>query len=54
MEQVLEQKLKPLGVPVFTGAPFGHTKDKWTLPLGINARMDASEGTITLLESAVI
>ncbi|MGL4596232.1 MAG: S66 peptidase family protein, partial [Bacteroidia bacterium] len=41
LSQVLEQKLKPLGVPVFTGAPFGHTKDKWTLPLGINARMDA-------------
>jgi muramoyltetrapeptide carboxypeptidase len=54
LPQVLEQKLKPLGVPVFSGAPFGHTKDKWTLPLGVKARIDATAGTITLLEPAVL
>jgi muramoyltetrapeptide carboxypeptidase len=30
---------KELGVPVFTGLPFGHTRDKVTLPVGCQAQL---------------
>jgi muramoyltetrapeptide carboxypeptidase len=42
-----------LGVPVYRGASFGHIKRKFTLPLGVQAEIDASAGTVRLLESAV-
>ncbi len=51
--QVLEQHLKPLGIPAFYGAMIGHIENKLTVPIGINAEMNAEKGTIQLLESAV-
>lgn len=39
---------KELGVPVLTGLPFGHTRDKVTLPVGCRAQL-ASDGTQTRL-----
>jgi muramoyltetrapeptide carboxypeptidase len=53
-QQVLEQHLKPLGIPAFYGAMIGHIENKLTVPLGIKAEMDATAGTIQLLESSVI
>jgi len=32
----------------------GHIKDKFTVPIGIEATIDADEGVIKLKESAVI
>ena len=32
----------------------GHIKDKFTVPLGVPAEIDAERGTIRLLESAVL
>ncbi|MDQ3048236.1 MAG: LD-carboxypeptidase [Bacteroidota bacterium] len=52
-EQVLEQHLKPLGIPAFYGAMIGHIENKFTLPLGALAEIDADAGTVMLLESAV-
>jgi muramoyltetrapeptide carboxypeptidase len=31
----------------------GHIENKFTVPLGVRARIDADRGTITLLEPAV-
>jgi len=45
--------LKPLDIPVFSGADFGHTTHKWTIPIGCRAKMDADKCTLELLESAV-
>jgi muramoyltetrapeptide carboxypeptidase len=53
LKQVLEDRLKPLGVPVVYGLPFGHVKSKLTLPLGVEAELDATHKSIRLLESAV-
>jgi muramoyltetrapeptide carboxypeptidase len=53
LDEVLKQKLGGLGIPVVTGFPFGHVRDKLTLPLGIKAELDAEAGTLKLLESAV-
>lgn len=48
-EDLLFELLVPLGIPVIYGLPFGHTKDKATLPLGRPARIDAESGTIEIL-----
>jgi muramoyltetrapeptide carboxypeptidase len=42
-----------LGVPVLAELPFGHEPDNWTLPLGVTARLNASGGTLSLLEPGV-
>jgi muramoyltetrapeptide carboxypeptidase len=52
-EQVLEQHIKPLGIPAFYGAMIGHIENKFTLPIGIEAEMDADAGTLNLMTSAV-
>jgi muramoyltetrapeptide carboxypeptidase len=52
--QVLEQHFKPLPIPVFYGSMIGHIENKLTIPIGINAEMDADKGTIQLKEGAVI
>ena len=54
LKQVLEQQIKPLGIPAFYGAMIGHIVNKYTVPIGINAEMDASDGMIKLIESAVV
>ena len=53
LKEVLKERLGDLNIPVVYGMSFGHVKNKFTLPVGINAEMDASKQTITLLESSV-
>ena len=54
LQQVLEQQIKPLGIPAFYGAMIGHIVNKYTVPIGINVEMDAGTGFLKLLEPAVI
>ncbi len=51
---VLDDHVKPLGVPAYYGAMFGHIDRQFTLPLGVEAEIDADAGTIRMLEPAVI
>jgi muramoyltetrapeptide carboxypeptidase len=37
---------------VVMGLPFGHGRQNWTLPLGTRARLDATAGTLEILEAA--
>jgi muramoyltetrapeptide carboxypeptidase len=46
--------VKPLKVPVYSGALFGHIKRKFTLPVGLEVEMDADAGTIRYLQPAVL
>jgi len=50
---VLEDHVRPLGVPAYSGAMIGHVDRQFTLPLGVQVELDAEAGTITMLESAV-
>src|SRR5690606_19415064 len=50
--EVVYDRLQRLGVPIGIGYPFGHVPDSWTLPLGIQARLDTGAGTLELLEPA--
>jgi muramoyltetrapeptide carboxypeptidase len=54
IEDVLEQRLEPLGVPVLYKLPLGHGKHHATLPLGVSATLDADAGTLTIDEPALI
>jgi len=53
LQQVLDQHIKPTGVPSFSGLMFGHIGQQFTFPIGVMASMDANKGTIQLLESPV-
>jgi muramoyltetrapeptide carboxypeptidase len=54
MGQVLQNFTDQMGVPAFSGSWFGHIRDKYTLPLGVHAEMDADNRKLSLLESAVL
>lgn len=53
IEQIWQDILVPLGKPTIIGFPFGHVTHPLTLPFGVRARLDATAGTLTLLEPAV-
>ena len=53
VQEVLQQHFANAGIPVLSGAAFGHVENKWTLPIGVNAELNATAGTLSLLESAV-
>ena len=49
----INNDIKPLNIPAFYGAMIGHIENKYTIPLGIHAQIDAATGMIQLAESAV-
>ncbi len=52
--EVFKDRLSSLKIPVVYGMSFGHVKDKFTVPFGALAELDADKQTFTLLEKAVI
>jgi muramoyltetrapeptide carboxypeptidase len=53
LEDVLEERLEPLGVPVVYKLPLGHGKHLATLPLGVTATLDGDRRTLTIDEPAL-
>jgi len=53
LEDVLEERLDPLGVPVLYQLPLGHGKHLATIPLGVTATLDADARTLTIDEPAL-
>jgi muramoyltetrapeptide carboxypeptidase len=51
--RVLERAAAATGVPVVSGAAFGHGRRNVAIPLGVRASLDAGAGTLTVLEPAV-
>ncbi len=54
LEEVLTDRLKPLGIPVVSLFPFGHGPYKATLPFGVQATLDAETSTLTIIEPALL
>lgn len=52
LEEIIRDHVEPLGVPAWTGAMIGHIPEQFTLPLGVEARIDADRGEL-LVGSAV-
>jgi muramoyltetrapeptide carboxypeptidase len=53
LEDVLEERLEPLGVPVLYGLPLGHGKHLAALPLGVTCTLDADARSLTVDEPAL-
>jgi muramoyltetrapeptide carboxypeptidase len=53
LQEVINERIKPLNIPAVYGLSFGHYKNNFTIPIGINAKLDADKMTIELLENAV-
>ena len=54
LDEVFDDYFKPLNVPVYSGAMFGHIKRKFTLPVGLEVELNADAGTLRLLRPAVL
>jgi muramoyltetrapeptide carboxypeptidase len=52
--EVLEDHIRPLGVPAWRGAMFGHIERQFTLPVGVEVEVDAGAGVVRLIEPAVV
>lgn len=51
--EVLDNILGDLKIPVLSGMTIGHTADQLTLPIGIDATLDAGSGTLEITEPCV-
>jgi muramoyltetrapeptide carboxypeptidase len=49
MEEILLERLTPLGVPLVRDLPVGHGLPNQALPLGRPAKLDGASGRLSLL-----
>ena len=52
--EVLQDHIRPLKVPAWQGAMIGHIDRQFTLPVGAEVEVDATAGTVKMLEPAVL
>ncbi|HWX20898.1 MAG TPA: LD-carboxypeptidase [Candidatus Binatia bacterium] len=53
LEDVFEERLLPLKIPIVCGLPFGHIPYNATLPIGVRVTLDANAGDLLIAEPAV-
>ncbi len=53
LEDVFEERLLPLKVPMVSGLPFGHIPQNATLPVGARVTLDANRGDLLIDQPAV-
>lgn len=54
LKEVLDHYLNPLEVPAFYGSMISHEPNNFTIPIGVQAEMNADKGILQLLENPVI
>lgn len=54
LEEVLEQHFTDASFPVYGGATFGHMAPKFTLPIGVEVELDATNHSIKLLGQSTL
>jgi muramoyltetrapeptide carboxypeptidase len=54
LDEVLDDHLRPLKIPVWSGAMIGHQMPQFTLPVGAEVEIDAARGTIKMIEPGVV
>lgn len=54
LKNILLHHIRPLGVPAIMGADIGHDPHNFTIPMGLQALLDATGGVFMLQEPAVI
>lgn len=53
LNDVLKERLVPLGIPVVTGLPFGHVPFNATVPFGARAILDANRGDLIINQRVI-
>ncbi|MBM4169258.1 MAG: LD-carboxypeptidase [Ignavibacteria bacterium] len=53
-QQVLDEFVESLKIPVLTGLQFGHTSPKLTIPIGLTAKISSAREAVEVLEGAVV
>jgi muramoyltetrapeptide carboxypeptidase len=53
LDEVLDHHFKSRSYPVIKGFAIGHIKDKFTLPVGVNAELDTKEKALLISSAAV-
>lgn len=53
-EDVIEEQLEPLGIPIVFNLPLGHGEQICTIPLGVAATVDADARMLTIDEPALV
>jgi len=53
LDDVLQERLLPLKIPIVAGLPFGHVRHNATLPIGARATLDGLKGDLLVTEAAV-
>ncbi|MEE9607783.1 MAG: LD-carboxypeptidase [Myxococcota bacterium] len=53
-DAVIEQTLRPLGLPLVSGLSFGHLRANFAWPVGARATIDGEAGELRVLERGVI
>lgn len=49
LDAVLQEAADRAGVPALAGIPMGHVDDQWSMPLGLEAELDADARTLTVI-----
>lgn len=50
LEQILDDHIRPLGIPAYRGAMIGHIREQFIVPVGGRVELDADTGSFRLLE----
>jgi muramoyltetrapeptide carboxypeptidase len=50
LEQILDDHVRPLGIPAYHGAMIGHIRQQFIVPVGGRVELDADAGTFRMLE----
>lgn len=53
LNQVFDDFIKDLSIPVISNFPHGHIKENLTIPFGVNVKLNAIKGFVEFTESAV-
>jgi muramoyltetrapeptide carboxypeptidase len=53
LDDILRHYFEPTGIPTAYGFPIGHVAEQWTVPIGVRAALDATAGTVDILEPSV-
>jgi muramoyltetrapeptide carboxypeptidase len=51
VDGILAEAAEEAGVPCLAGAPFGHIRDQWTIPLGATAELDADRMSLHVVQA---
>ena len=53
LDDIIRDIIVPAGKPVLANMAIGHMDTKLTVPLGVKCRLDAGQGTLEIIESAL-